>query len=240
MKHCDLFQSWTVTRLGPDPDKLVFEMSSAFIGPEFPQVKLPKVTDLTWGGKKDTWLPALYSALGCALLPWSSLLPQLCCLLKWLDKKTQQKTCCGVVVFSLCGLSMRGKKTRGQWQGEKYWGTKNQRGWLGGYQLHGRDGAQQKWLKSQAQSQDLWQLCDICCSWVLSLWAFGGDVSAVAKHSHGSKECVLPLCVVLKTSASEVERGCSSKGYSCLSGIFLSERNLNHYEWHKPKPGFLQ
>lgn len=82
MKHCDLFQRWTVTRLGPDPDRLVFEMSSASISPEFPQVKLPKATDLTWEGKRDTWLPALYSASSCAPLPYSSLLTQLCYLWK--------------------------------------------------------------------------------------------------------------------------------------------------------------
>lgn len=91
VKHSDLFQSWTVTRLGPDPDRLVFEMSSAFIGPEFPQVKLPKATDLTWEGKGDTWLPALYSASGCVSLPCSSLLTQLCFLLKWLDRLTSRK-----------------------------------------------------------------------------------------------------------------------------------------------------
>lgn len=47
------------------------------------------------------------------------------------------------------------------------------------------------------------------------------------KHSHGSKECALPLCVMLEISASEAERGCSSKVYLRLSGIFLSEGNLN-------------
>lgn len=110
VKHCDLFQRWTVTRLGPDPDRLVFEMSSASIGPEFPQ--LPKVTDLTWEGKRDTWLPALYSASSCAPLPYSSLLTQLCYLLNWFNKLMQQKTCHGVVLFSLCGLSVREKQTR--------------------------------------------------------------------------------------------------------------------------------
>lgn len=69
-----------MTRLGPDPDRLVFEMSSASIGPEFPQ--LPKATDLTWEGKRDTWLLALYSASSCAPLPYSSLLTQLSYLWK--------------------------------------------------------------------------------------------------------------------------------------------------------------
>lgn len=55
-------------------------------------------------------------------------------------------------------------------------------------------------------------------------------VSAVAKRSHGSEVCMLPFCVTLKTSASGVERGCSSMWYSWLSGIFLSEGNLNQYE----------
>lgn len=54
--------------------------------------------------------------------------------------------------------------------------------------------------------------------------------SAVAKRSHGSEVCALPFCVMLKTLRSEVERGCSSRWYLCLSGIFLSEGNLNHDE----------
>lgn len=65
-------------------------------------------------------------------------------------------------------------------------------------------------------------------------------VSAVVKRSHGSKVCALPFRVMLKTSASEVERGYSSKWYSCLSGIFLSEGNLNQYEEHEPKTELLQ
>lgn len=73
LKRSDLFQSWTVTRLGPDPDRLVFEMSSAFIGPEFPQVKLPKATDLTWEGREGYLAPCpllcLRLCLSALLLP---------------------------------------------------------------------------------------------------------------------------------------------------------------------------
>lgn len=175
--HCSLWNTVISSRAGLwlDWAQILTDLCFKCLLPsEFPQVKLPTVTDLTWEGKRDTWLPALYSALVCAPLLCSSPLTQLCCLLNWFNKFTQQKTCHGVVVFSLYGLSVREKKTRGTGQEGKYWRIKNQRGWLGGTQLHGRDGAQQKWLKPKVKTSDSPGI--FCHSRVVSPWAFGGDV----------------------------------------------------------------
>lgn len=152
-------------------------MSSASIGPEFPRVKLPKATHLTWEEGYLTPCPLLC----LELCPSALLLPSdpavlFIELIQQINPAENLPWCGGIQPL---WLVCEDKANQGHWQEENFWGINKQRMWLGGTQLHGRDGAQHKWLKSQAQSQDLWQHCDICSSWMISLWAFGGDVQGV-------------------------------------------------------------
>lgn len=176
VKHCDLFHSWTVTRLGQILTDLCLRCLLPLLVLKF--LRWCYLKQLILLGKERGSLPSA--------LPWAVPLcpapppsdPAVLFIEEiWHTNPAENLPWCGGI--QLLWLVCEGKENQGALAGRKILKNKNQRGWLGGTQLQGRDGAQQNWLKSQAQSQDLWQLCDVYCSRVVSLWAFGGDVQGV-------------------------------------------------------------